>query len=94
MFVKPSYIVNDYYKGVSLYINQNKSLFKTVNQVPFEYVEKVVEKTVYKTHRGSKVSLIYEVYDKEIEKAYFLIDGDEDDIMIKEDICSLLDKIM
>lgn len=94
VFDKPSYIVENYYNDISLYINQNKSIFKKVNQIPLEYVEKQVEKTIYKTHRGSKVSLVYELYDKEMEKAYFLIDGDEDDIMIKEDICSLLDKIM
>ena len=91
---KPSYIIENYHNGINIYVNHNNVKYTPITRIPLEYIEKRVEKTVYKTHPGSKVSLIYELFDKELEKAYFIIDGDEDDPMIKEDICSLIDRIM
>lgn len=93
-FTKPSYIIENYYKDISIIVNENKMTYKKVTHIPVTFEERNVVKTIYKTHRRSKVSLVYEVYDKTIEKAYFLVDGDEEDFMIKEDICSLLQAIM
>ena len=87
-----SYENKKYFKHYSLYVNEISHYIKKTNHIPFEHIQISITKNIYKTHKQSNVSFVEEIVNNEIHTYYFQIDSkyNEHDIMIKEEIISLL----
>jgi hypothetical protein len=85
-----SYENPTYFKDHTLYVNECKYKYQYMNNVPVNHQIMSITYEKFKLQNKSNVSFIVETTNNEIVRCYFNIIGDENDIMIKEEIISFL----
>jgi len=85
-----SYEIPKYFKNQTLYINEYKYKYQQMNHIPINHITMSIICDKYKLHNKSNVTFVVETINNELTKCYFNIIGNENDIMIKDDIFSFL----
>ena len=87
------YKIDHYYKNQPIFVNKIRFGSAPMHYIP--YVHDVLNglKNTYKLTNSSKVAFIEEIYNNGMDKYYFLVNGDEQNVMVKEDIISFLSMI-
>ena len=85
-----SYENPKYFNNHTLYVNECKYKYQHMNNIPLQHQVMSILYEKYKLQDKSNVTFIVETTNNEFIKCYFNIIGNENDIMIKEDIISFL----